>query len=79
LGTACHSRHHNTFPIAFRTQSITLTEDVKAASEAAPSFFCNHKVLALEKAGWIKYDEITVGGTVVHVYKKPKSFQSIAV
>jgi hypothetical protein len=37
------------------------------------------EVLALGKAGWTKYDEITVGGTVVHVYKKPKRFQSIAV
>jgi hypothetical protein len=37
------------------------------------------EVLALGKAGWIKYDEITIGGTVMHVYKKPKRFQSIAV
>jgi integrase len=37
------------------------------------------EVLALGKAGWIKYDEITVGGTIIHAYKKPKKFQSIAV
>ena len=37
------------------------------------------EVLALGKAGWIKYDEITVGSTIVHVYKKPKKFQSVAV
>ena len=37
------------------------------------------EVLELGKAGWIKYDEIIVGGTVMHVYKKPKRFQSIAV
>ena len=37
------------------------------------------EILALGKAGWTKHDEITVGEPVVHVYKKPKKFQSIEV
>jgi len=39
MGTACHSGHHNTFPAAFRTQSITATEIEKAALEAAFQIF----------------------------------------
>jgi hypothetical protein len=39
MGTACRSRHHNTFPAAFRTQSITSTEDEKAELEVAFQFF----------------------------------------
>jgi len=39
MGTACHSRHYSIGPAAFRTQSITSTEDVKAASEAALQVF----------------------------------------
>jgi hypothetical protein len=37
------------------------------------------EILSLGKAGWIKYDEITIGGTIVHTYKKPKKFQSITI
>jgi hypothetical protein len=39
MGIACYSRHHNTFPAALRTQSITSTEIEKAASEAAFQIF----------------------------------------
>jgi len=45
MGTACHCGHHNTFPAAFRTQSITSTEDEKAASEAAFHFFLNKEIV----------------------------------
>ena len=43
MGTASRCGHHNTFPAAFRTQSITSIEIEKAASEAAfQFFFCNY-------------------------------------
>ena len=45
MGTARHSRHHNTFPTTYGTQSITSTEDEKAASEAAFHFFLNKEIV----------------------------------
>jgi uncharacterized protein involved in tolerance to divalent cations len=32
------------------------------------------EVRNLGKAEWVKYDEITVNGTSIHVYRKPKRF-----
>jgi integrase len=32
------------------------------------------EVRALGKTGWVKYDEVTVNGTVFHCYRKPKRF-----
>ena len=31
-------------------------------------------IRALGKAGWSKYDEMTVGGVQMHFYRKPKRF-----
>jgi integrase len=33
-------------------------------------------VLKLGQAGWTKYDEVVIGGTVYHCYRKPKRFGS---
>jgi hypothetical protein len=32
------------------------------------------EILALGKAGWSKYDEITVAGVQIHFYRKAKRF-----
>jgi hypothetical protein len=32
------------------------------------------EIRQLGKAGWAKYDEITVNGTQMHFYRKPKRF-----
>ena len=32
------------------------------------------EIRALGKAGWVKYDEITLNGTQIHFYRKPKRF-----
>ncbi|NVM24251.1 MAG: hypothetical protein HWN68_21035, partial [Desulfobacterales bacterium] len=33
------------------------------------------EVRKLGKAGWIKYDEMTVNGIAMHFYRKPKRFR----
>jgi hypothetical protein len=40
---ASHSRHHNTFPTAYGTQSITATKNMKAAPKAAAQLFLKQK------------------------------------
>ena len=35
------------------------------------------EILELRKSGWQKYDEMTVSGTEVHFYSKPKRFQGL--
>ncbi|MCW4018025.1 MAG: hypothetical protein NWF00_05015 [Candidatus Bathyarchaeota archaeon] len=35
------------------------------------------EVLALGKAGWVKYDEVVFNGVVYHCYRKPKRFGSL--
>ncbi len=32
------------------------------------------EIRTLGKAGWLKYDEITLNGTQIHFYRKPKRF-----
>jgi hypothetical protein len=32
------------------------------------------EIRALGKAGWTKYDELTVAGVQMHFYRKPKRF-----
>jgi hypothetical protein len=32
------------------------------------------EIRQLGKAGWVKYDEMTVNGTPMHFYRKPKQF-----
>jgi hypothetical protein len=32
------------------------------------------EVRQLGKAGWVKYDEMTMNGTQMHFYRKPKRF-----
>jgi hypothetical protein len=34
-------------------------------------------VLKLGQTGWIKYDELSIGGTVVHCYRRPKRFSKL--
>jgi len=43
MGTARHSRHHNTFPTTYGTQRITATKNVQAAPEAASQLFCKQR------------------------------------
>lgn len=35
------------------------------------------EISALTKAGWTKYDELTVAGVHTHFYRKPKRFGSL--
>jgi hypothetical protein len=35
------------------------------------------EIRALGKAGWTKYDELTVAGVPMHFYRKPKRFGSL--
>jgi hypothetical protein len=35
------------------------------------------EIRALGKAGWTKYDELTVAGVQMHFYRKPKRFGSL--
>jgi hypothetical protein len=44
-------------------------EDYETTSATTPE-----EILALGKAGWQKYDEITVAGVQLHFYRKPKRF-----
>lgn len=46
-------------------------EDYETTTATTPE-----EILALGKAGWTKYDEITVAGVQIHFYRKPKRFES---
>jgi hypothetical protein len=46
MGTARHCGHHNTFPAAFRTQSITATKEYKQRQKLLPNFFFENKEIA---------------------------------
>ena len=35
------------------------------------------EILELRKSGWQKYDEMTINGTEIHFYSKPKRFQGL--
>ena len=35
------------------------------------------EVKQLGMAGWVKYDEMTLNGTQIHFYKKPKRFSNL--
>ena len=35
------------------------------------------EITKLGIAGWVKYDEITINGTHIHCYRKPKRFRKI--
>ena len=44
-------------------------EDYETTNATTPE-----EILALGKAGWQKYDEMTVAGVQIHFYRKPKRF-----
>ena len=44
-------------------------EDFEEAVATTPE-----EVRQLGKAGWTKYDEMTINGTQMHFYRKPKRF-----
>lgn len=37
------------------------------------------EILEMEKADWIKYDEITVNGVQMHFYRRPKRFGKVGI
>ena len=44
--------------------------DVKVAQKP-------EEILELRKSGWQKYDEMTINGTEMHFYSKPKRFEGL--
>ena len=50
MGTACHIRHHNTCPIAFRTQDITARKNMIAAPKPASQLFCKREEVIFGQA-----------------------------
>ena len=47
-------------------------EDFEETTATAPE-----EIRQLGKAGWTKYDEMTVAGVQMHFYRKPKRFESL--
>jgi len=47
-------------------------EDYEETTATTPE-----EIRQLGKAGWVKYDEITVNGLQMHFYRKPKRFSGL--